>query len=182
MPSVTSVVHTLGILLETDYKSGGLAGLATGILQGFKDNLAGIQENSNPLAPRNAYRKKKGLYEIINRDSALAVLRACLETPPGGLEPSHESIRESPFVYISAEDVFRPLIPARYIATKREAEISIQRLAETARSMMAEGLQADNEFEKLETPGRLVRPVLMRPSELNSSYLGKTHAEMGARC
>lgn len=166
MPSVTAVVHTLGILLEADYKSGGLAGLATGILSGFKDSLSGIGENSNPLAPRDAYRKKRGAYETINRDSALAVLRAYLETRPQGSSPDKEVTRESPFVYISAEDVFRPLIPARYIATKREAEIGVQRLAETARSMMAEGIEADNEFEQLETPGRLVRPVLMRPSAL----------------
>lgn len=33
-----------------------------------------------------------------------------------------------PFVYISAEDIFRPVIPARYISTKREAEQGIERL------------------------------------------------------
>jgi hypothetical protein len=172
LPSVTSVVHTLGILLEADYKSGGLAGLASGVLQGFKDNLSGIRENSNPLAPRNAYAKKKGLYETINRDSALAVLGAYLETR--SLDTSSpNSQQESPFVYISAEDVFRPVIPARYIATKREAEIGIQRLAETARSMMAEGIAGDNEFERLETPQRLARPVLMRPSSSLPSCASK---------
>jgi hypothetical protein len=31
-----------------------------------------------------------------------------------------------PFVYISAEDVFRPVIPARYIETKWEAERDIE--------------------------------------------------------
>lgn len=31
-----------------------------------------------------------------------------------------------PFVYISAEDIFRPVIPARYIETKREAENGIE--------------------------------------------------------
>lgn len=30
-----------------------------------------------------------------------------------------------PFVYISAEDIFRPFISARYIETKREAEKAI---------------------------------------------------------
>ncbi len=33
-----------------------------------------------------------------------------------------------PFVYISAEDIFRPIIPARYIKTKREAEAGIDSL------------------------------------------------------
>ena len=32
------------------------------------------------------------------------------------------------FVYISAEDVFRPLISARYIETKREAEQGIEEM------------------------------------------------------
>jgi hypothetical protein len=34
------------------------------------------------------------------------------------------------FVYLSAEDIFRPFIPARYIETKREAEAALQRMAE----------------------------------------------------
>ena len=33
-----------------------------------------------------------------------------------------------PFIYVSAEDIFRPLIPARYISTKREAEQRIEEL------------------------------------------------------
>lgn len=33
-----------------------------------------------------------------------------------------------PFVYISAEDIFRPVISARYIETKREAEQGIKAL------------------------------------------------------
>ena len=35
-----------------------------------------------------------------------------------------------PFVYISAEDIFRPIIPAAYIETKREAEKQIERMME----------------------------------------------------
>ena len=30
-----------------------------------------------------------------------------------------------PFIYISAEDIFRPVVPAAYIDTKREAEEKI---------------------------------------------------------
>lgn len=33
-----------------------------------------------------------------------------------------------PFVYISAEDIFRPIVPARYIETKREAERGIEEM------------------------------------------------------
>lgn len=41
-----------------------------------------------------------------------------------GVDPS----MPRPFVYVSAEDIFRPAIPARYIETKREAERGIEQL------------------------------------------------------
>jgi hypothetical protein len=49
-----------------------------------------------------------------------------------------------PFVYISAEDIFRPVIPGGYINSKREAEQGIARM-----------LNGRPEF----------RPVFMRPSK-----------------
>jgi hypothetical protein len=33
-----------------------------------------------------------------------------------------------PFVYLSAEDISRPIIPSRYITTKREAEQQLEEL------------------------------------------------------
>lgn len=42
---------------------------------------------------------------------------------------SHEELNgPRPFVYVSAEDIFRPFIPARYIETKREAELGIENM------------------------------------------------------
>jgi hypothetical protein len=35
-----------------------------------------------------------------------------------------------PFIYISAEDIFRPVVPTAYIDTKREAEEQIGRMIE----------------------------------------------------
>jgi hypothetical protein len=35
-----------------------------------------------------------------------------------------------PFIYISAEDIFRPVVPTAYIDTKREAEEQIDRMIE----------------------------------------------------
>ena len=43
---------------------------------------------------------------------------------PAGADPS----KPRPFVYVSAEDIFRPVIPARYIETKREAERGIEQM------------------------------------------------------
>lgn len=53
-------------------------------------------------------------------------------------------------MYISAEDIFRPFVPARYISTKREAERSI-----------LERLRNQNTSTE-----RTIKPVLIRPSEL----------------
>jgi hypothetical protein len=43
---------------------------------------------------------------------------------------------ERTFAYISAADIFRPLIPERYITTKREAEYAIQLRAEKEESRL----------------------------------------------
>ena len=55
-----------------------------------------------------------------------------------------------PFIYISAEDIFRPIIPAAYIETKREAEEQVERLM---------GTRPD------------YRGVYMRPSERRSNFV-----------
>ena len=39
--------------------------------------------------------------------------------------------RPRAFVYVSAEDIFRPFVPARYIESKREAEHGIERILAT---------------------------------------------------
>lgn len=63
------------------------------------------------------------------------------------------SATDSPFVYISAEDIFRPFIPARYIQTKRETERIIADEVTLARI-------SDEAAGKRE-----IRPVFIRPSE-----------------
>lgn len=54
---------------------------------------------------------------------ALRVAETFLESTP---EPGLQLLGPRPFVYLSAEDIFRPIIPARYIETKREAEAGIE--------------------------------------------------------
>lgn len=93
-----AVVHTLGILLESDYKAGPVSA------------LKGLIEGRNPPNPLTG-----GLYERVNRDAAMAV--------SGVFQRTRKSTNEdNPFVYISASDIFRPIIPSRYISTKRAAE------------------------------------------------------------
>jgi hypothetical protein len=57
---------------------------------------------------------------LLDRNTALRVCEAFISSPT----PPERDPR--PFVYVSAEDIFRPLIPGRYIETKREAEQGIE--------------------------------------------------------
>lgn len=127
----TAVVHTLGTLFEdTPYKTALKAGDLPTLFGTFVSSLVG-NGTSNPLA------KPKGngetSYERMNRDSALHVCQTFLSseqvepTSTPGAEGSPPS-SPRPFVYISAEDIFRPFIPARYIETKREAEIHLENM------------------------------------------------------
>ncbi|TIA86783.1 hypothetical protein E3P99_03557 [Wallemia hederae] len=93
-----AVVHTLGILLESDYKAGPLSALQ-GLIQG--------RSPPNPITG--------GLYERVNRDAAIRVSEVFQRTRVSNTD-------DNPFVYISASDIFRPLIPSRYISSKRAAE------------------------------------------------------------
>jgi hypothetical protein len=108
----------MGILLEADYK-GVLAGkesIFSGLSRAFsptKLGSAGNPLNREPGAELGKGEKDGQLtYELMNRDSAIAL--------------AQESQREgvSTFVYISAA-AGAPMLPARYISTKREAESTI---------------------------------------------------------
>ncbi|KAI8966877.1 NAD(P)-binding protein [Daldinia sp. FL1419] len=114
------VVHSLGILLEADYK---------GIAQGRDSPLEGLRKVfSSPPRPGNPLERKvpegtdqdirppetksQLTYETMNRDSAIMLAR--------------EAARENAaaFAYISAAGG-APVLPARYLSTKREAESTI---------------------------------------------------------
>ncbi|GIC90916.1 ubiquinone biosynthesis protein COQ11 [Aspergillus udagawae] len=111
------VVHSMGILLEADYKGvvRGKEPVVSGLQRAFSSSKLGSQ---NPLTMRDGERlepkERDGqlTYEIMNRDSAIALAK--------------ESTREhvSTFVYISAASG-APMLPSRYITTKREAETTI---------------------------------------------------------
>ena len=118
LQKANAVVHTMGILLEADYK---------GVLTGKESPIAGLQRAfsstkmgsaGNPLERQPGDELGKGekdgqlTYELMNRDSAIAL--------------AQESQREGVncFVYISAA-AGAPMLPGRYITTKREAESSI---------------------------------------------------------
>ncbi|KAJ5169000.1 uncharacterized protein N7482_004594 [Penicillium canariense] len=113
----SAVVHSMGILLEADYK---------GVVQGREPIIGGLQRafSSSKLGSQNPLLRKEGealepkekdgqlTYELMNRDSAIALAQ----------ESSNEHVPA--FVYISAA-AGAPVLPARYITTKREAEATI---------------------------------------------------------
>jgi hypothetical protein len=108
----------MGILLEADYKGvlTGKESIFSGLGRAFSPKKLGSA--GNPLARQPGGGLGKGekdgqlTYELMNRDSAIAL--------------AQESQREgvSTFVYISAA-AGAPMLPARYISTKREAESTI---------------------------------------------------------
>ncbi|KAJ5364506.1 uncharacterized protein N7496_010219 [Penicillium cataractarum] len=117
LTGASAVVHTMGILLEADYK---------GVVQGREPLVGGLQRafSSSKLGSQNPLLRKEGealepkerdgqlTYELMNRDSAIALAQ----------ESSNEHVPT--FVYISAA-AGAPVLPARYITTKREAEATI---------------------------------------------------------
>ncbi|GAB1517751.1 hypothetical protein RhiTH_000801 [Rhizoctonia solani] len=128
LESCTAVVHTIGTLLEAPkYKSAVRGGSLGGLVSAF-GQAWGLGAAGNPLEKRVP--GEEGTYEYYNRDADFWVNFRCddmhkalrvLETfasGPGSTVPR-------PFVYISAEDIFRPLVPARYIESKRAAEAGI---------------------------------------------------------
>lgn len=131
----TAVVHTLGILLEdAGYKKAVRGGSAFGV---GKALLGGLFGTPSPL--RTKEERRRG-YDGMNRDSgefrglvtgsfdlmviALSVLDTYLSASSEA-SSSKSSPNPRSFVYISAADCFRPLIPRRYIDSKREAEAGI---------------------------------------------------------
>ncbi|EFX04488.1 NAD dependent epimerase dehydratase family protein [Grosmannia clavigera kw1407] len=103
-------VHSLGILLEADYK-GVLSGKDSP-LEGVRKMLAGSQgrqDKPQPDSSSSSSSSSQMTYETMNRDSALLVARAAAEA---GVDA---------FAYVSAA-AGAPVLPARYIGSKREAE------------------------------------------------------------
>ncbi|PMD63930.1 NAD(P)-binding protein [Hyaloscypha bicolor E] len=121
------VVHSMGILLEADYK---------GVISGRESPIAGLQRafsptkggSQNPLTRkanedlRSQEKDGQLTYELINRDSAITLAQ----------EANKEKV--SAFIYISAAGG-APVLPGRYIRTKREAESTISSQFPTMRGV-----------------------------------------------
>jgi uncharacterized protein YbjT (DUF2867 family) len=117
----------MGILLEADYKGvlQGKESLFSGLQRAFSSSKAGSQ---NPLERkpgedlRSQERDGQLTYELINRDSAITLAQ----------EAADENVPT--LVYISAA-AGAPILPARYITTKRDAESTIASSLPSLRSI-----------------------------------------------
>jgi hypothetical protein len=112
-----AVVHSMGILLEADYKGviSGRESPISGLRRAFSATKAGSQ---NPLDRKTNEdlkpQEKDGqlTYEFMNRDTAITLAQ----------EAAKEKVPA--YVFISAAGG-APVLPSRYITTKREAESTI---------------------------------------------------------
>ncbi|CAO1623337.1 unnamed protein product [Parajaminaea phylloscopi] len=156
LPPVNAVVSTIGVLLEGNYK---------GPAASFSETLSALAKgwgvgSDNPLSSKQG----EGMYERMNRDAAVSVARTWL---PHLSEET--SVRPPPFVFISAEDIFRPIIDARYVLTKRQAECALETLSwteprgEETTSPDADGAGLAEEIASDSNARRMFRPVFIRP-------------------
>jgi hypothetical protein len=127
LDGATAVIHSMGILLEADYKGvvSGRESPISGLKRAFSATKAGTQNpldrsEGEPLRPQE--RDGQLTYEVMNRDTAVSI--------------AHESSKQKvpTFLYISAA-AGTPILPARYITTKREAESIISTTFPTMRSI-----------------------------------------------
>ncbi|KAE8225167.1 hypothetical protein CF319_g2052 [Tilletia indica] len=163
--SCTAVVHTIGILLESDYKGGRAGAGEQGSGAGGGGVLQGLMKgwgfgSSNPLDESAG----KLSYEVMNRDSALSVARAFIDSRTGTCPLTSTPISTSaPFVYISAEDIFRPIVSERYIKTKREAEYELARMALDTLKASPSDSSVSSSLAKAVAKEPTIRPFFVRP-------------------
>ncbi|KAL8775244.1 MAG: hypothetical protein Q9209_000250 [Squamulea sp. 1 TL-2023] len=113
-----AVVHSTGILMEADYKGvlTGKESIWAGLSRAFSATKGGSSQN--PLEREEGGSLEPGerdgqlTYELMNRDSAITLAQ----------EASFQNVPS--FVYISAA-AGAPMLPKRYITTKRDAESTI---------------------------------------------------------
>ncbi|KAK6501670.1 hypothetical protein TWF481_009499 [Arthrobotrys musiformis] len=129
-----AVVHSMGLLLEADYKDvlRGKENPISGLRKAFASSGSAWPKSKNPLekvpgeeaADVGGSSRETGdrqlTYEKLNRDSALIAAKQFVES---------SSAPKKTFVYISAAAGF-PILPQRYISTKREAESLLSQVSD----------------------------------------------------
>ncbi|PYI03403.1 mitochondrion protein [Aspergillus sclerotiicarbonarius CBS 121057] len=160
----TAVVHSMGILLEADYK---------GVVQGREPILSGLQKAFSASRPgsQDPWQRREGeplevkerngqfTYELMNRDSGLLnghgvwVKSANMWFLIVAIALAQETLNEHvpTFLYISAASG-APVLPSRYITTKREAESIIAAKLPELRSVFVRAPFMYDESRKFTLP------------------------------
>jgi hypothetical protein len=119
----------MGILLEADYKVilQGKESIISGFQKLYASNRGGSSRNPLDESPGNdAEPSEPGMgqltYELMNRDSAILLAREANAT------------KVPTFIYVSAA-AGTPVLPSRYISTKRAAETTIAKHFPSLRSI-----------------------------------------------
>ncbi len=98
------------------------------------------------------------LRDALGHSGSTLTLTACT---PGTTDPATPP--RTPFVYISAEDVFpAPLVPRGYVESKRAAEREIAAVVAGDRVQALLRAGPESEGQSAEVQGR-IRPVFIRP-------------------
>jgi len=127
LKDMDAVVHSMGILLEADYK---------GVLTGKEPLVSGLKKafDSTRGGPENTVRMGHAAlnYETMNRDTGLSSRDQVwngIDSVCAAVTLAEEAVKAKAksFLYVSAIDSFATL-PKRYITTKREAEAIIGRI------------------------------------------------------
>ncbi|CAO2652139.1 Nn.00g004220.m01.CDS01 [Neocucurbitaria sp. VM-36] len=164
-----AVIHSMGILLEADYKGvvSGRESPIKGLQRAFSATKAGTQ---NPLDMKagETLRPQESdgqlTYEVMNRDTAVSLAQ-------------ESSTRKVPtFLYISAA-AGTPILPARYISTKREAESLISTTFPSMRSIF---IRAPFMWDSARTFTLPIAAGGMVASMVNSAVGGRLTWLMGA--
>lgn len=188
----------MGVLLEGGgykqvLKGGkGVGGLLTGLGSNPLERRAGGGGAEGEVG--------SGTYEAVNRDSGAPFFLSRSDTHAARSQPAYSCFRSFsaphnsavsvlsavqssftgggatedplPFVYVSAEDVFRPFIDGRYISTKREAEAAVLAAGQEEQNGALETLSVEERLVEAaaEQPlKRAIRPIVVRPGADQSS-------------
>lgn len=151
-----AVVHSIGILFEnSNYKKSMNSNFD--ILNDIQ-NLASSIRGTNPME-KNSHQT----YEAIQRDSAVMLADTYLQEHP----------HKPTFVYISA-DIQIPIVPSRYLETKREAEFELSCKKGLRTIIMRPGFMYDEAKKHFLDNRNLIRLFLTAGYDVKESIFGES--------
>ncbi|CAK9442111.1 uncharacterized protein LODBEIA_P58610 [Lodderomyces beijingensis] len=165
-----AVVHSIGMLFEDQsYKKSADSGIA---------NIANdLRKMANSVMGSNPMQKDKSwmTYEAIQRDSAVNLADEYVKAREASLSSETASSTEKvgTYIYISA-DQNPPIVPQRYISTKREAELAISSMPHLRTIIMRPGVMYDESHDLGATKRDIIMKGLRFAVGAKNATLGKS--------